>query len=173
MGGRNDPSLRKPLGKSLDQLVIKSPRVPRIRTRGTFSWLLMYLKHTEKRFSRDGSKAQTGASFITPIQCLSSGLESISVCPWVAVCAWPSLKQMGPARQAIRSCEGPHTAESSQKRGGLVGRMQSACTICSCLRIRFPNHLLWPRLQELSCQTKTGNYPRLIYTFSVYVLIEV
>lgn len=28
-------------------------------------------------------------------------------------------------------------------------------------------------LQELSCQPEPGNYPRLIYTFLVYVLIEV
>lgn len=46
-------------------------------------------------------------------------------------------------------------------------------TLCSCLGIGFPRHLLRARLQELSCQTKAGNYPRLIHTFLVCVLIEI
>ena len=89
-----------------------------------------------------------------------------------SLCAGPLLKQVGPACQAAICGEGPHTEEGRQ-RGGLAGGVHPACAVCSCLGIGFPSHLLWASLQELSCQTKPGNYPRLIHTFLVYVLIEV
>lgn len=37
----------------------------------------------------------------------------------------------------------------------------------------FPVTCSGGRLQELSCQTKAGNYPRLIHTFPVHILIEI
>lgn len=108
-----------------------------------------------------------------PPECGLPGFSLWLLAPgWLSVGSATSETGGASLPAAVRG-EGLHTAEGRQRLGGPAGGAQSACAICSCLGIGFPSHLLWARLQELSCQTKPGNYPGLIHTFLVYVLIEV